>query len=206
MSSSSSCCCGCFRCCCALFACLFTFLFSIGFTVLIYWAIFQPHQIRATVGSATITGLAVTNGSVVSYRLNVTLDIYNPSLRVGIYYDTLDADLRSHGASLGGASAASPAEFYQRRKSWKTVNVEFDGTGSGVGVPVGDAGELEKEIGLGSVSLEVAVDARVRYKFDGVRIRLKPKVWCSLTIPVKPDQGRAVSGALASGDRCSVKY
>jgi len=182
---------------------LFTSLFSVGFTILIYWAIYQPHQIRATVGSATLTGLTVTNASVVSYRLNVSLDIYNPSLRVGIYYDTLDTDLRFHGASLSGASTPSPAEFYQRRKSWKTVNVEFDG--SGVGVP-GNAGELEKEIGLGSVSLEVAVDARVRYKFNGVRIRLKPKVWCSLTVPVKPDQGRGVSGALASGDRCSVKY
>lgn len=200
---SSSCC----KCCCGLLACVFTSLFSVGFTILVYWAIFQPHQIRATVGSATLAGLTVTNASVVSYRLNVTLDVYNPGLRVGIYYDTLDAELRFRGASLGGASAASPAEFYQRRKSWKTVDVAFDGTGVGVPFP-GDAGELQKEIGLGSVSLEVAVDARVRYKLDGIKIRLKPKVWCSLTIPVKPDQGQGVGGALASGsgDRCSVKY
>ena len=59
---------------------------------------------------------------------------------------------------------------------------------------------------MGSVSLEVAVDARVRYKVDDVTIRKKPKVRCSLTIPVKPDQSRGVGGALTSGERCSVKY
>ena len=201
-SSRGGCFVGCLQCCCGLFL----IITSVGLSILIYWAIYQPHHIRATVGSAALTGLTVTNSSLVSYRLAVTLDLYNPSLRVGIYYDTLDAELRFHGASLGGGSAASPAEFYQRRKTGETVKVDFDGSG-GVEVPDDLAGELEKEIGLGSVSLEVAVDVRVRYKFDGVKIRMKPKVWCSLTIPVKPDdQSRGVGGALASGDRCSVKY
>jgi hypothetical protein len=189
--------------CCKCCGRLLGLLFSVGLTILVYWAIFQPHQIDVTVASATLTGLTVTN-TAVSYRLAVSLDIYNPSRRVGIYYDTLDTELRFHGTPLGGASTASPAEFFQHRKSWETVKVEVDG--SGVGVPGDVAGELEKEMGLGSVSLEVAVDARVRYKFGGVRVRQKPEVWCSLAIPVKPDQGRAVSGALASGDRCSVKY
>ncbi|KAF7071504.1 hypothetical protein CFC21_076793 [Triticum aestivum] len=204
-----SCCCGSLKYCCKFFGGLLGALFPIGVIILIYWAIFQPHQIRATVGSATLTGLTVTNASVVSYRLAVTLDIYNPSLRVGIYYDTLDAELSYRGASLGGpavgASTASPAEFYQRRKSWETVKVEFDGSSGGI-LPGDVAAELEKEMGRGTVSLEVAVDARVRYRFNTIKIRQKPNLWCSLTIPVKPDQGRGVGGALTSGDRCSVKY
>jgi hypothetical protein len=203
--SSPSCCRSCLKCYCGLFAGLFGCLFPVGLTVLIYWAIFQPHHIRATVASATLTNLTVaSNNATVSYHLAVNLDIYNPSLRVGIYYDTLDAELRFHGTPLGGASTASPAEFFQRRKNWDTVKLELDG--SGVGVPGDVAGELEKEVGLGSVSLEIAVDARVRYKFGGVRVRQKPEVWCSLAIPVRLEQGRGVGGALSSGDRCSVKY
>ncbi|KAE8779173.1 Harpin-induced protein 1 containing protein [Hordeum vulgare] len=204
-----SCCCSSLKCCCKFLGGLLGALFPIGVIILIYWVIFQPHQIRATVGSATLTGLTVTNASVVSYRLAVTLDIYNPSLRVGIYHDTLDAELSYRGASLGGpavgASTASPAEFYQRRKSWKTVKVEFDGSSGGI-LPGDVAGELEKEMGRGVVSLEVAVDARVRYRFNRIKIRQKPNLWCSLRIPVKADRGRGVGGALTSGDPCSVKY
>ncbi|CAM0950079.1 unnamed protein product [Alopecurus aequalis] len=186
---------------------LFTFLVAAGFVILIYWAIFQPHHIRATVASATLTNLTVaSNNATVSYRLAVSLDLYNPSLRVGIYYDALDAELRAHGgASLGGPAASTPAEFLQRRKSGDTVTLEFDGS-NGVGVPSDVAGELQREAGSGAVSFEVAVDARVRYKFASIKIRRKPKIWCALTVNVKPEGSGSVGGALASADRCSVKY
>jgi hypothetical protein len=87
--SADSCCL--LKCCCKLLA----LLVSAGFVVLIYWAVFQPHQIRATVGSATVSNLTVSNSSSaaeVSYTLAVSLSLYNPSLRTGIYYDTVDAD------------------------------------------------------------------------------------------------------------------
>lgn len=189
---------------------LFTFLVAAGFVILIYWAIFQPHHIRATVSSATLTNLTVAPGNAtVSYRLTVGLELYNPSLRVPIYYDALDAELRAGGGdSLGGPAArvaSSPAEFLQRRKSADTVRLEFDGS-SGVGVPGDVARELERGAGAGAVSFEVDVDARVRYRFASIKIRQKPRIWCWLTVPVKPEGGVGVGGALASGDRCSVKY
>lgn len=189
---------------------LFTFLVAAGFVILIYWAIFQPHHIRATVSSATLTNLTVaSNNATVSYRLTVGLELYNPSLRVAIYYDALDAELRARGgASLGGPAASvasSPAEFLQRRKSADTVRLEFDGS-SGVGVPGDVARELEREAAAGAVSFEVEVDARVRYRFASIKIRQKPRIWCWLTVPVKLEGGVGFGGALASGDRCSVKY
>lgn len=178
---------------------LFTFIVTGGFVVLIYWAIFQPHHIRATVASADLTNLTVA-GAAVSYKLAVRLNLYNPSLRVNIYYDELDSELRFRGERLGHATGATPAEFYQRRKSSDDVTFEFAGTGVAV---AGDAaGELGKEKGKGSVSLEVAVDGKVRYRFGSIKIRQKPRIWCSLTIPVTADGG----GRLDSGDRCSVKY
>ncbi|XP_062201701.1 NDR1/HIN1-like protein 3 [Phragmites australis] len=185
-----------------------TFFISLGFFVLIYWAIFQPHQIRATVDSAALSNLTVSNASsAVSYLLAVNLSLYNPSKRVNIYYDTLDAELRFRDAVLGpAASAASPTEFYQSRKSGDVVKLEFDGRGVSVAGDV--ARELENEMkGEAPVSLELDVDVRVRYVFGSIKIRQKPRIRCALSIPVKAEgRGAGAGGAVSSGDRCSVKY
>ncbi|CAN6335617.1 unnamed protein product [Urochloa humidicola] len=73
------------------------FLFAAGVVVLIYWAVFQPHHIRATVASAALSNLTVVSNNAsspsspeVSYSLAVSLSLYNPSVRVNIYYDTIE--------------------------------------------------------------------------------------------------------------------
>lgn len=196
-----SCCCS----CC-------TPLISLGVVVLMYWAIFQPHQIRARVDYAELSSLSVSNASsgsspspvTVSYHVAVNLSLYNPSKRVGIYYDTLDAALRYRGAVLSpAASAASPAEFHQRRKAGRAVRLVFDG--ERVAVP-GDAGtQLDGEVrAKAELGLELSVEARVRYVFGIVKVRQRPAVWCALSIPVPPVPGGL--GVLGSGDRCRVKY
>jgi len=197
-----------------------TLLVSLGFIVLIYWAIFQPHQIRASVEYAELSNLTVSNASssssssaaaavAVSYHVSVNLTLYNPSKRVNIYYDTLDAELRYRGAVLSPAAtataAASPVEFYQRRKSAQTVRIEFDG--KGVAVPGDDdvGKQLEGEVKTGvKLGLELNVDARVRYVFGSIKIRQKPTVWCAFSIPVPSTPGGM--GVSFSDDRCWVKY
>jgi hypothetical protein len=190
-----------------------TLLISLGFVVLIYWAIFQPHQIRATVEYAELSNLAVSNASssssgspvAVTYHVAVNLSLYNPSKRVNIYYDTMDAELRFRDAVLSrpGAAAASPSEFYQRRKTAQAVRVEFDG--KGVAVPGDDGKELESEVRAAhTLGLEVSVGVRVRYVFGSIKIRQKPRVWCAVSIPVPMTPGGL--GVLGSGGRCRVKY
>ncbi|TVU50964.1 hypothetical protein EJB05_02363, partial [Eragrostis curvula] len=207
-----SCCSECAGACCKGICALLGLLFSAGVIVLIYWAIFQPHQIRATVDSAALSNLTVSNSSVVSYNLAVNLSFYNPSVRVNIYYDSLDAQLRFRDAVLSpaaNATTASPAEFYQRRKTGDVVRLGFDARG-GVGVAGDVAAELEKEARKGdgaAVGLELDVDVRVRYVFRIFKLRQKPRVQCSLSIPVKAEgSGAGVGGVLESGDRCRVKY
>ncbi|KAJ1264823.1 hypothetical protein BS78_08G031400 [Paspalum vaginatum] len=187
------------------------FIVLAGFVVLIYWAIFQPHHIRATVGSATLSNLTVASNAEVSYSLAVTLSLYNPSVRVNIYYDTIDATLRFRDAVLGpAANGTSPSEFYQRRKTADDVELQFDyGRGpGGVAVAAVAAAELEKEMkGGGPVSLGLDVDVRVRYVFRIFKLRQKPRIWCALSIPLTAEgQGPGVGGAVASGDPCWVKY
>ena len=197
--------------CCRGFCAL---LVTAGLVVLIYWAIFQPHHIRATVDSAVLSNLTVSNSNAssvaeVSYNLAVNLNLYNPSVRVNIYYDTIDAKLRFRDAVLGpAANGTSPSEFYQRRKASDVVKLEFDYWRPGVGVAADVAGELQKEMSSGvPVRLELDVDVRVRYVFRIFKLRQKPRIWCSLSIPVKAEgPGPAVGGAVASGERCRVKY
>jgi len=184
-----------------------TLLISLGLAVLIYWAIFQPHQIRATVEYAELSNLAVSNASspvAVTYHVAVNLSLYNPSKRVNIYYDAIDAALLFRGAVLSpAAAAASPAEFYQRRKAAQPVRLEFDG--KGVAVPEGVSAELESEVkAAASLGLELSVRVRVRYVFASIKIRQKPKVWCAVSIPVPRAPGGL--GVLGSGNRCWVKY
>ncbi|KAF0889276.1 hypothetical protein E2562_022522 [Oryza meyeriana var. granulata] len=161
--------------CCS---CLCGLLVTAGVAVLIYWATFQPHRIRATVDSAELSDLTVvernngTDGGVVSYCLAVNVTLRNPSGRVGIYYDAVDARLqllRDGGASLGPANATSPTVFHQPRMSSTVVAVE--------------------------------------YKLGSVVIRARPRVRCSLMIPVKAEhRRRGAGGVLSPGGPCAVKY
>jgi hypothetical protein len=202
--------------CCKGFCGVF---FTVGFIVLIYWAIFQPHHIRATVEIATLSNLTVANATSsssaaaavdVSYHLSVSLGLYNPSVRVNIYYDAIAAELRFRGAVIGpAANDTSPSVFYQLARTSDDVKLEFDYGRPGIVAVGGDvARELEKEARSGGpVSLELHVDARVRYKLRMFKLRQKPRIWCSLSIPVKSEgRRRGVGGSVASGDRCRVKY
>ncbi|KAG8093626.1 hypothetical protein GUJ93_ZPchr0012g21345 [Zizania palustris] len=195
---------------CLRFVC--TFVLSAGFIVLIYWATFQPRHIQATVGSAALSNLTVSNLTV-SYRLNVNVTMINPSGRVGVHYDALYARLSLRdddggSAFLGPAKVISPEAFYQPRRSDNLVTVVFDGM-TGVAVASDVATEVAREIkAAAAVGFELAVDARVRYKFGFVMVRAKPRTRCSLRIPVKPERRRrrGVDGVLSPGHRCIVKY
>uniref|UniRef100_A0A0D9XX34 Uncharacterized protein n=1 Tax=Leersia perrieri TaxID=77586 RepID=A0A0D9XX34_9ORYZ len=209
------------RSCCCSGVC--AFFFSAGFLVLIYWATFQPRHIRASVSSASLSDLTVNktsnvNGAVVHYRLAVNLTIHNPSRRVAVYFDAIEAWLLANGASsLGEANATSPAVFHVARRSRADVAVEFE-YGGGVGVRVaGDvADEMEREIvvknGGGVVGLEMEVYTRVRYRLGFVMVRARPRIRCEMRIPVKEERrrrgghGSVAAGVLSPGDRCAVKY
>jgi hypothetical protein len=68
-----------------------TFILTTCFLVLIYWAIFQPHQIHATMDSVALSNLTIVSRAA-SYHLAVSLSLHNPSKRVDIYYDAVDTD------------------------------------------------------------------------------------------------------------------
>ncbi|CAL4896815.1 unnamed protein product [Urochloa decumbens] len=197
-----------------LWVAYFCVQFVVGGAFLLYALFYtQPSLIRATVDSATLSRLTVVSNNAsaatVSYNLAVSLKLYNPGNEANIYYDAMDALLRFRGAVIGpAANDTSPSVFLQRSKAGRDVNLEFDygrrGSGGGVSVDGDVAAELEKEMrSVGTVTMELELDVLVQVRFaeGGWKLREKPRIWCSMSIPVKAD-GR---GALASGDRCRVK-
>ncbi|XP_039802851.1 NDR1/HIN1-like protein 10 [Panicum virgatum] len=165
---------------CYFLICLLLFLG--GLVEVLSWILFfcWPHKIHATLASATLSNLTVSNASTaaeVSYNLAATLRLYNPSSDVSIYYDTISAELRFRDAVLGpAAKGTSPAEFYQRRKTTDHVKLEFD-YGRGVAVPSDVVGELETEVKSGgAINMELYVHLRVRYKFELFKMREKPEL------------------------------
>ncbi|CAN6335618.1 unnamed protein product [Urochloa humidicola] len=177
----------------------------------------QPSLlIRATVDSATLSRLTVvvsnSDSAAVSYHLAVRLKLSNPGGdEANIYYDAMDASLRFRGAVIGpAANDTSPSVFFQRSRSrtGQDVKLEFDygrrGGGGGVSVPGDVAAEMEKGMrSAGAVTFELELDVLVRvgYAPGGWKLREKPRIRCSMTIPVKPDGRGAL---LASGERYRV--
>jgi len=195
---------------CYFLICLLLFLG--GLVEVLSWILFfcWPHKIHATLASATLSNLTVSNASTateVSYNLAATLRLYNPSSDVSIYYDAISAELRFRDAVLGpAATGTSPAEFYQRRETTDHVKLEFD-YGRGVAVPSDVVGELETEVKSGGpINMELYVHLRMRYKFELFKMREKPEVRCWLSFPVKEGRGPGVGGVEDSGDQCSFKY
>jgi hypothetical protein len=75
------------------------FILTMGFVVLVYWTIFQHLRVHITVDSSTFSNLTVASGAA-SYHLAVCLSLYNPSKRVNIYYNAMEAELHLHDGGV----------------------------------------------------------------------------------------------------------
>ncbi|CAN6226846.1 unnamed protein product [Urochloa humidicola] len=183
-------------------------------------AYYQPKNISATVADAVLSNLTLIQHpndttATVSYMLTVHMTLYNPSVRVNIYYDSLDAILRLPGMEAVLARPANGtwlSETYQLQKTSDYLAVNFDyGTGA---VITGDmAAQLHNDISDddGTVSFEMVIRVHMRYRSGAIKTRKKASIRCSLKIPVVVNKRRhgggvVVDGVLSPGGRCKVKY
>ncbi|CAM0149545.1 unnamed protein product [Urochloa decumbens] len=177
---------------------------------------YQPKNIRATVADAALSNLTlIQQQNVVSYKLTVHMTLYNPSVRVNIYYDSLDAILRLAGmeAVLGGpANSTWLAETYQLQKTSDDLEVSFD-YGRGAVIAGDMAAQLHRDINDddGAVSFEMVMHAQMRYRSGAIKTHKKARITCPLKIPVVVNKRRhgggvVVDGVLSPGGRCKVKY
>ncbi|CAO2150278.1 unnamed protein product [Urochloa humidicola] len=153
----------------------------------------------------------------VSYNLTIHMTLYNPSVRVNIYYDALDASLLlvamddDHTAFFSGPTTSTRlAETYQHQKTSDALEVSFDGRGI---IVAGDMGaQLHKDIvDNGAVSFELVMLAHMRYRSGPIKTQKKASIRCPLKIPVVVNKRRhgggvVADGLLSPGGRCNVKY
>ncbi|KAJ3671383.1 hypothetical protein LUZ60_007462 [Juncus effusus] len=188
----------CVRCCSSLCSSII----SLGIVILIYWLIFQPHQIRAYADSATLSRFNLSSSSSpssLSYSLNVTISLRNPNRRVRIYYDQISAAVFYDGAQLGQPDS-NFQPFFQHTKSTEVIHPVFDGRNDDVSKEVVDL--VGKEKSEGAYNLNVRLNAKVRHKLWFVKLRFKPKISCWLRFPLKNNGGFEV----AFGSKCDVDY
>lgn len=191
-SRSKSCC---QRCCSSVI--------SLGILVLVYWLIFQPHQIRAYMDTATLSNFSLSNATSapsLTYNFNLTLSFRNPNRRIGIYYDRLSAAAFYDGSQLG-PTEANFDPFFQHTKTTTVVYPAFDGKEDNLSEGIRDA--FNKEKSKGAYNIEVRLRSKLRYKLWFVKVHgFKPKIKCWLRFPVMADG----SASRAPSTKCHVDY
>ncbi|KAF3321824.1 protein YLS9-like protein [Carex littledalei] len=184
----------CARCCSGLV--------SLGFLVLVYWLIFQPHQIRAYVDTATLSNFSLSNTTSapsLTYNLNLTLSLRNPNRRIGIYFDRLSAAAFYDGSQLGPTESDFDPSF-QKAKTTKVVYPAFAGKENNLGGGVGDT--FSKEQKEGAYNVLVKLRSKLRYKLWFVKVHFKPKIDCWLRFPLMANGNVSV----AAFTKCHVDY
>jgi Late embryogenesis abundant protein len=170
---------------------------------LFYWLIFQPHQIRAYVDTATLSTFSLSNTSSASsltYNFNLTLSLRNPNRRIRIYYDRLSADAFYNGLQLGPTDTNFDP-FFQHTKNTTVVYPAFAGKEDNL--TEGVINVFNKEKKEGAYNLQVKLRSKLRYKLWFVKVHgFKPKINCWIRFPLMAD-GNA---SPAPFSKCHVDY
>ncbi|KAJ1686238.1 hypothetical protein LUZ63_017628 [Rhynchospora breviuscula] len=184
----------CSRCCSSLF--------TLGFLILIYWLIFQPHQIRVYMNSATLSNFALSD-AMLTYNLSLNISLRNPNRKIGIYYDRLSAAAFYNGLQLGPAESSFFEPFFQHTKNTRMVYPVFEGSQGDLSKDVKDA--FNKDKNDGAYNLDVKLNAKLRHKVWFIKLSFKPKIDCWLRFPLTAN-GSASMAAQPVPRKCRVKY
>ncbi|KAJ3703608.1 hypothetical protein LUZ61_007313 [Rhynchospora tenuis] len=185
----------CSRCCSSLI--------SLGLLILIYWLIFQPHQIRVYMNSATLSNFSLSDATLTSLSYNIALNISlrNPNRKIGIYYDRLSAEAFYDGSQLGSTESNFFDPFFQHTKTTHMVYPVFQGSQGNLSKDVKDA--FNKDKNDGAYNLDVKLNAKVRHKVWFIKLSFRPKIDCWLKFPLVANGNATVA---AQPTKCRVKY
>ncbi|XP_072965780.1 NDR1/HIN1-like protein 10 [Typha angustifolia] len=146
------------------------FIICIVFAVaaaVILWLIVWPLRIKVTVDAASLTRFALlpTNPPYLYYNLSIVVSFRNPTKKLGIYYDWLEAD--SFYESARFSRVALPTFYLDGKNSTTTMRSVMEGNfytfldSSGVE-------EFKNENKTGFFDVKVWLNGRVRYKLGSM--------------------------------------
>ena len=195
-------CCPCKCLACGLFSCLCSILISLlvtlGVLALIFYLIFRPHMIAATVDSASLATFTLSPTSSLAYNLTVAMTVRNPNKRVGLYYDNVEALAFYKDQRFG----YDPLDaFYQGTEASTQLKPEFHGQQ----LLQGDvtAAQFRQDQTDGSFAINVGLNAKLRVKVWAFNVRgPKARITCMLLVPAPG----ATNGATFQPTDCKVWF
>lgn len=184
--------CGCclFDCLCdCIMSCICTILCTIlvvvGLIVLVFWLIVRPHEVKFHASDASLTTFNFTqnNNNNLNYNLAVNFTVRNPNRRIGVYYDTIEANAIYAGQRF---STVQGPVFYQGHKNTTDFGpVIFRGQHVVV-LGSGDRADYEQQTNDGVYDIQVKMHLRVRFKIGLFKTGTwKPKIKCDLKVPIQ---------------------
>lgn len=193
-------------CCrCMVWTCfvLVLLIVLLGIAALIFYLVVRPKAPKYNVQDVRLSSFSVTpTGSLSSglFQLSATttysVEARNPNKHIGIYYDKINIDVESEGASIGKGSVAS---FYQGHKNTTIISGELNSVNLPLASTVGSA--LQAADKSGNVPLKVYVDVRVRVKVGSLKT---PHFWVHVRCNVNVNPSIS-SGSQVLSKKCSVK-
>ncbi|CAM6104722.1 unnamed protein product [Calypogeia fissa] len=192
------------NCCCLFMAwsccALVLIIFLLGIAALIFYLVVQPRAPKYNVEDVRLSNFAITpSGSAGLFQLSATTSYSvvarNPNKHIGIYYDIINIDVQSEGATIGQGSVPS---FYQGHKNTTIIAGDLQSGNVPLVSAVGIA--LQSAEKNGNIPLVVAVDVRVRVKVGGFKT---PHFWVHVRCNV--DVNPNATGSQVLSKTCHVK-
>ncbi|XP_062167514.1 NDR1/HIN1-like protein 3 [Alnus glutinosa] len=190
--------------CCCLFGFLLKLVVSlvviIGLAALIFWLIFRPTNVKFYVTDASLTEFTFTGNNTLQYNLAVNITVRNPNRKIGVYYDTIEANAYYEDQRFGTKSLTP---FYQGHKTTSYLNTAFEGQQL-VLLGTDELSQFNAEKTAGVYTIDVKLNLRIRFKVGKVKTgRLKPKVKCDLKVPLSSTGNSAV---VFQNTKCDVDF
>jgi len=173
-------------------------IFIILLIIFLVWLILRPSKPHFILQDATVYALNVTQPSLLTVTLQITLSSRNPNERIGVYYERLDVYASYHNQQVTYATRIPTT--YQGHKEGTVWSPFLYGNN----VPVAPylALSLLQDQNAGIVQMNIKVDGRVKWKV-GTWISGKYRIWvnCPAYLPF----GSRSSG-ISIGSGAAIKY
>ncbi|KAK9122874.1 hypothetical protein Sjap_012476 [Stephania japonica] len=190
---------GCGPCCLVglLFKVVVTIVVILGIVALVLWLVFRPNEVKFHVVNASLTRFDIMPNNTLHYDLALDVAVRNPNKKIGIYYDSIQANAYYHDNWFASAWVDP---FYQPKKNTTMLKPILRGEVPLVGSRIN---EFDGEKRSGVFPIDVVLNLRVRFKVGSLKSkRIKPKINCDMKIPLK------VNGSVVAfeTERCDVDF
>uniref|UniRef100_A0A2N9GB02 Late embryogenesis abundant protein LEA-2 subgroup domain-containing protein n=1 Tax=Fagus sylvatica TaxID=28930 RepID=A0A2N9GB02_FAGSY len=194
--------CGCCGCLISFFLQLIgTIVVIVGLAVLIFWLVFRPNRINFYVTDASLTQFNfINNTTTLNYDLALNITIRNPNKKIGIYYDSIEANAFFDGQRFGTVFLTP---FYQGHKNTTILSPVFKGQQL-VLLGASELSDFNSEKSVGVYDINVKLYLGIRFKLSKVKTwRIKPKIKCDLKVPLSSN-GNSV--AAFETTKCHIRF